>query len=108
MTAACPSTDANTWLGAAPTARSIANSRCRWRTTMANVLLMMKVPTKSAMPAKTSRKVEMKPSADIHSSAAAARIWSPVSTSTDPSATVPARASSTASASADWLTPSSA
>ena len=48
-TAAWPSTVVSTWPGEAPTARSSANSRCRWRTNMAKVLAMMKPPTNSEM-----------------------------------------------------------
>jgi len=49
------STDRVTWRRDAPTARSSASSLVRWATSMVKVLAMMKVPTKSAMPAKTSR-----------------------------------------------------
>src|SRR5665648_1011823 len=43
---------------------------------------MMIMPTNSAMPEKTSRNVEVKPSIDCHCSRPSSRIWSPVSTST--------------------------
>ncbi len=42
----------------APSARSRASSRTRWATSIVKVLKMMKAPTKTAMPAKTSRNVE--------------------------------------------------
>lgn len=48
------STDRVTCLRDAPTALSSASSLVRWATSMVNVFAMMKVPTKSAMPAKTS------------------------------------------------------
>ena len=106
--AAWPSTEANTWVGEAPTARSIANSRCRCRTTIWNVLLMMNVPTNRAIAAKISRNVEMKPSADCQDSRLSSRIWSPVITSTSDADAVPASAASTSRMSVVWPTPSSA
>ena len=48
---------ANTEVGEAPTARSRANSFCRWRTLMAKVFMMMNEPTNIARTTKTSRKV---------------------------------------------------
>lgn len=49
--------DAVTCLREAPRARSSAFSRVRWATTIAKVLWMEKVATRSAMPEKTSRSV---------------------------------------------------
>ncbi len=46
-----------TWPPLAPIARNIAISLDRWATVMEKVLLMMKAPTKIAIPAKISRKI---------------------------------------------------
>lgn len=54
-TKASMSTERVTWRREAPTARSSASSLVRWATSMVKVLAMMNVPTKSAIPAKTSR-----------------------------------------------------
>ena len=105
--AAWPSTDAKTWLGDAPTARSIANSRWRCRTTIWNVLLMMKVPTNRAIAAKISRNVEMKPSIDSHWSRLLSRIWSPVRTVRSWADAFVCRAASTSRMSSLCPTPSS-
>lgn len=53
-TNASSSTDRVTCRREAPTARNRASSLVRWATSMVKVLAMMNVPTKSAMPAKTS------------------------------------------------------
>ncbi len=107
-TTACTRIDTNTCVGEAPIARSMANSRCRWRTLIWKVLAMMKAPTKSAMPAKTSRNVEMKPSTDSISARLSARSCSPVTTSASSSAARSPTASRTSSTSCSSLTPSSA
>ena len=62
ITAACTTIEENTCAGEAPTARSSANSRIRWRICMVNVLAMMNAPTNRASTANTSRNVETKPS----------------------------------------------
>ena len=49
----------------APRARSNPSSRVRWATMIENVLKMMNVPTNSAIPAKTSSAVRMKPSPSL-------------------------------------------
>ena len=64
----------------APSARSSASSRLRWATSMENVLRMMKLPTNSAMPAKTRRKISMKARPEAMSSAALSAASCPVRT----------------------------
>ena len=59
--AACSTIEENTCSGDAPTARSSASSRVRWRTHMEKVLAMMNAPTNSEIPANTSRNVVMNP-----------------------------------------------
>ena len=49
-------TDVRTWRRDAPIVRSVANSRVRCAIVMPSVFAITKLPTKSAMPAKASRK----------------------------------------------------
>ena len=58
---------ASTWRDEAPSVRSIPNSRVRWATVIENVLKIRKAPTKTEMPAKTSRKVVRKPKPSLMS-----------------------------------------
>ena len=51
---ASPRTDRRTWRWSAPRARSSPSSRVRWPTTMAKVLVMMKIDTNSETTAKPS------------------------------------------------------
>ena len=67
------------WPRLAPIARSRASSRPRWATRIEKVLTMMKEPTSRAMPAKTSRKVVMKPSASCTCVAVRSATAAPVS-----------------------------
>ncbi len=53
-------TDQRIWRREAPIVRMVANSRVRCATVIESVLKMTKAPTKSAMPAKASRKYWMK------------------------------------------------
>ena len=46
----------STWTREAPSVRSVANSRVRWAIVIESELTITKLPTKSAMPAKASRK----------------------------------------------------
>ncbi len=85
----------------APTARSRASSLVRWATSMVKVLAMMNVPTKSAMPAKTSSPC-FRP--DIEAEIASA--WLSASSCPVVVSTVSfGRALSSSAFSADWLTP---
>jgi hypothetical protein len=59
VTAASTSTEVITWARVAPSARSKASSRVRCATRMLKVLMMRKLPTNSAMNAKTSSGVPM-------------------------------------------------
>ena len=45
-----------TWRREAPSVRSVANSRVRWAIVIESEFAITKAPTKSAMPAKASRK----------------------------------------------------
>ena len=54
---ASTSTDRVTWRREAPRARNRASSRVRWATSMENVLRMTNAPTKTAMKAKTRKKI---------------------------------------------------
>ena len=56
---ASSTTERSTWRRDAPIVRSSANSRVRCATVIENVLKMMNAPTKSAIPAKASRKTLM-------------------------------------------------
>ena len=53
-------TDHSTWRREAPSVRRVASSRMRCATVIASVLAITKLPTKSAMPPKPSRKYLMK------------------------------------------------
>ena len=55
------STEPSTWRRAAPTMRSIANSRVRWATVIESVLKIVNAPTRTATPPNTSRTVRMMP-----------------------------------------------
>ena len=59
MASASTTTEPSTCLREAPIVRRVANSRVRWATVIESVLKMTKAPTKSAMPAKPSRKYRM-------------------------------------------------
>ncbi len=48
------------WRRVAPSVRSVANSRVRWAIVIDSVFAITKLPTKSAMKAKASRKYRMK------------------------------------------------
>ena len=74
-------TERMTWRRLAPMARSSASSRPRWATRMPKVLMMRKDPTKSATPAKTSRKVVMKLSACCRESSLRSASSAPVTAS---------------------------
>ena len=54
-------TEPSTWRRAAPTMRSIANSRVRWATVIESVLKIVNAPTRTATPPNTSRTVLMMP-----------------------------------------------
>ena len=96
-------TDRLTWRRDAPSARSSASSRLRWATRIEKVLMMRKIPTTRATPAKTSRNVVMKPRTSSRPSLLTSTISSPVRTCS-PSGTTAV----TASASSVWATPSAA
>ena len=53
-------TERRTCRRVAPSVRSVANSRVRWAMVIDRVFAITKLPTKSAMPAKASRKYRMK------------------------------------------------
>ncbi len=75
------STDRVTCLREAPSARSRASSRLRCATRMEKVFTIRKLPTTSAMPAKTSRKTLMNRIASITPVAESWAAWSPVTAS---------------------------
>lgn len=97
MTSASTMTDRVTCRRSAPSARNRAISWLRWATRIENVLRIRKTPTNSAMPAKISRKVVKKPSADSTAEAASASTSSPVRASR-PSGSAAATASRSSSA----------
>ena len=68
----------------APIARSIAISRVRWATVMANVLLMMNAPTSTATKAKTTMIVAMPARSSAIDAWSSAISAAPVMTSTSP------------------------
>ena len=67
-------TGARTWRREAPSVRSSANSRMRWAIVIEKVLKMMKAPTNSEIPAKTSSAVLRKPRSSLISSDWRARL----------------------------------
>ena len=75
ITSASSSTERSTWRRLAPIVRSIANSRVRWATVIANVLKMMNAPANTVAPANASnsgvRKSLMPPAVSLACSAAA-------------------------------------
>ena len=56
MIRASSTTDQSTWRLEAPSVRSVASSRTRWAMVIDSVFAITKLPTKSAMPPKASRK----------------------------------------------------
>ena len=73
-------TDRNTWRRVAPSVRRVANSRARCATVIAIVLKMTNEPTKSAMPAKASKRYWMKLIPDVMSFASLLPCSPPVRT----------------------------
>ena len=69
-----------TWRAVAPSVRSVASSRARWATVIESVFAMTKAPTKSAMPAKASRKSRNVSSTERESLKSAWACWPPVRT----------------------------
>ena len=69
-------TAVNTWRREAPSARSRADSRVRWATTIENVLWIVNVETSTATPANIRRKVSKKSrkSAAMSASSSAVRV----------------------------------
>ncbi len=103
ITIASESTVRMTCARVAPIARSRASSRARCPTSIENVLTMMKEPTKSATPAKTSRKVVKNDNP----------VWIEVSVSSSTVAPVtasnsPGSAAATAERRVPWETPAAA
>ena len=76
---ASSSTEPSTWRRAAPTMRSIANSRVRWATVIESVLKIVNAPTRIATPPNTSRTVLMMPMKPFRPSSVkrswAAAVW---------------------------------
>ncbi len=103
MNAACTSRVSSTWTGEAPTARSRAYSRCRWRTSIAKVLKIRNEPTNRAIRANTRMKVSMKPRASCVAERDSSRMVSAVTAST-PVPSSACRASATACAVASGST----
>ena len=66
-TIASVKTVARTCRDDAPSVRNMPNSRVRWATVIENVLKIRKAPTKTEIPAKTSRNVVRKPKPSLMS-----------------------------------------
>ena len=87
ITRVSATTDVSTWRRDAPSVRSSANSLERCATVTANVLKIRNPPTKTAMPANTSRAMVRKPSDSLMSPAVSSACSLPVrTTAASPSA----------------------